>query len=78
MATILIVAGTVLSLYVFEPLWFDTRMHYYHNTYQSEKACEHASKNIADETTGRVCVPQDGSFNVDLYTTKEKGVKRSY
>ena len=75
MATILIVAGTVLSLYVFEPLWFDTRMHYYHNTNQSEKACEHASKNIADETTGRVCVPQDGSFDVDLYTTKEKGVK---
>ena len=71
MATILIVAGTVLSLYVFEPLWFDTRMHYYHNTYQSDKACNHASTQV-EETTGRVCVPKDDhSGYVDLYLTKE-------
>jgi hypothetical protein len=71
MATILIVAGTVLSLYVFEPLWFDTRMHYYHNTYQSDKACNHASTQV-EETTGRVCVPKnDHSGHVDLYLTKD-------
>ena len=35
MTAILVALGTVLSLYVFEPLWFDTRMHYYHNTYSS-------------------------------------------
>ena len=72
MTPILVALGTVLSLYVFEPLWFDTRMHYYHNTYQSEKACEHASKNITEETTGRVCVPKnDHSGQVDLYLTKD-------
>ena len=70
MATILIVAGTVLSLYVFEPLLFDTRMHYYHDTYQSNKACNHASIQV-EETTGRVCVPKDDhSGHVDLYLTK--------
>ena len=72
MATILIVAGTVLSLYVFEPLWFDTRMHYQHETYQSLKACKHASIQVEEETTGRVCVPKDDhSGHVDLYLTKE-------
>ena len=71
MGTILIIAGTVLSLYVFEPLWFDTRMHYYQNTYQSDKACNHASTQV-EETTGRVCVPKnDHSGHVDLYLTKE-------
>ena len=71
MTAILVALGTVLSLYVFEPLWFDTRMHYYHNTYQSEKACNHASTQV-EETTGRVCVPKnDHSGQVDLYLTKD-------
>ena len=71
MGTILIIAGTVLSLYVFEPLWFDTRMHYHHETYQSLKACNHASTKV-EETTGRVCVPKnDHSGHVDLYLTKD-------
>ena len=69
MTTIILIAGTVLSLYVFEPLWFDTRMHHYHATYQSEKACKHASKQIEDDK-GRVCVPKKDSFDVDLYLTK--------
>ena len=71
MTTIILIAGTVLSLYVFEPLWFDTRMHHYHATYQSEKACEHASKQITEETTGSVCLPKKDSFDVDLYLTKD-------
>jgi len=71
MTAFIIITATVLGLYGLESNWFDARMHYYHNTYQSEKACEHASKNITEETTGRVCVPQDGSFDVDLYLTKE-------
>ena len=71
MIPIIVALGTVLSLYVFEPLWFDTRMHYYHNTYQSEKACDHASIHL-DKTTGRVCVPKnDHSGHVDLYLTKD-------
>ena len=72
MIPIIVALGTVLSLYVFEPLWFDTRMHYYHNTNQSEKACNHASIQVEEETTGRVCVPKDDhSGHVDLYLTKD-------
>ena len=71
MTPILVALGTVLSLYVFEPLWFDTMMHYHHETYQSLKACNHASIQV-EETTGRVCVPKDDhSGHVDLYLTKD-------
>jgi hypothetical protein len=71
MTVILVAISTVLSLYIFEPLWFDTRMHYYHNTYQSDKACSLAA-NQQKDVTGRVCVPKnDYSGNVDLYLTKE-------
>ena len=70
MTVILVTVGIVLSMFVYEPLWFDTRMHYYHNTYQSEKACNHASIQV-EETTVRVCVPKnDHSGQVDLYLTK--------
>ena len=70
MTTFLVISATVLSLYGLENHWFDTRMHHYHATYQSEKACEHASKQITEKTTGRVCVPKKDSFDVDLYLTK--------
>ena len=71
MTPILVALGTVLSLYVFEPLWFDTRMHYHHETYQSLKACKHASIQV-EETTGRVFVPKNNhSGHVDLYLTHE-------
>jgi hypothetical protein len=70
MTVILVTIGAVLSMYVYEPLWFDTRMHYQHETYQSLKACKHASIQL-EETTGRVCVPKDDhSGHVDLYLTK--------
>ena len=71
MTVILVTIGIVFSMFVYEPLWFDTRMHYYHNTYQSNKACNHASIQV-EETTGRVCVPKDNhSGQVDLYLTHE-------
>ena len=71
MATIFIVAGTVLSLYIFEPLWFDTRMHYFHQTYETDKACSLAAHQQKD-VTGRVCIPKDDfSGHVDLYLTKD-------
>ena len=70
MTVILVTVGIVLSMFVYEPLWFDTRAHYHHETYQSLKACNHASIQV-EETTGRVCVPKDNhSGQVDLYLTK--------
>ena len=70
MTVILVTIGIVFSMFVYEPLWFDTRMHYHHETYQSLKACNHASIQV-EETTGRVCVPKDNhSGQVDLYLTK--------
>ena len=71
MTAILVALGTVLSLYVFEPLWFDTRMYYFHQTYETDKACGFAAHQQKD-VTGRVCVPKnDYSGHVDLYLTKE-------
>ena len=70
MTTFLISTATVLGLYGLDSNWFDTRMHHYHETYQSLKACNHASIQV-EETTGRVCVPKDDhSGHVDLYLTK--------
>ena len=71
MTVIYVVISLVFSAFLYEPLWFDTRTHHYHNTYQSDKACNHASIQV-EETTGRVCVPKDNhSGQVDLYQTKE-------
>ena len=72
MATFLVIATTIISLYGLENNWFDTRPHYYTKTYQSDKACNHASIQLG-KTTGRVCVPKnDHSGHVDLYTTKKE------
>ena len=61
--------GLMLGLFAVDNNWFDTRPHYYTKTYQSGKACNHASIQL-EKTTGRVCVPQDNhSGRVDLYTT---------
>ena len=62
--------GLMLGLFAVDNNWFDTRPHYYTKTYQSGKACNHASIQL-EETTGRVCVPKNNhSGHVDLYTTK--------
>ena len=72
MTTIIVALGTVLSLYIFEPLWFDTRMHYYTSTHQSDKAYNLVASGL-NQKTGRVCVPKnDHSGHVDLYTTINK------
>ena len=64
--------GLMLGLFAVDNNWFDTRPHYYTKTYQSDKACNHASIQL-EKTTGRVCVPQDNhSGHVDLYTTRRK------
>jgi hypothetical protein len=71
MTAIIVAIGTVISLYAFEPLWFDTRMHYLHQTYENDKACSLAAHQQKD-VTGRVCIPKDDfSGHVDLYLTKD-------
>ena len=62
--------GLMLGLFAVDNNWFDTSPHYYTKTYQSDKACNHASIQL-EKSKGRVCVKRDdfsGSF--DLYTTK--------
>ena len=72
MTVLIVIAGLTFATYLYQPLWFDTRPHYYNKTYQSEKACDHASIHL-DKTTGRVCVPKnDHSGHVDLYITKKE------
>ena len=64
--------GLMLGLFAVDNNWFDTRPHYYTKTYQSDKACNHASIQL-EKSKGRVCVPQDNhSGQFDLYTTKDE------
>ena len=72
MATFLIITTTIISLYGLENNWFDTRPHYYTETYQSNKACNLVASGL-NQKTGRVCVPKNNhSGHVDLYTTKKE------
>jgi len=71
MTVIYVVISMVFSAFLYEPLWFDTRMHYKHDQYQSLKACKLAQHQLK-EATGRVCVPKDDHNGVyDLYLTKD-------
>ena len=70
MTALIVIAGLTFGAFLYQPLWFDSRPHYLSKTYQTKKACDHASIQL-DEKTGRVCVPKnDHSGHVDLYTTK--------
>ena len=72
MTVLIVIAGLTFGAFLYQPLWFDTRPHYYTKTYQSDKACNHASIQL-EKTTGKVCVPKnDHSGHVDLYTTKDE------
>ena len=71
MTPLYVVISLAFSAFLYEPLWFDTRMHYKHETYQSMQACKEASYRVSD-VTGRVCVQKDDSSRqVDLYLTKD-------
>ena len=75
MTGIIIIISLFVSSYLYEPLWFDTRPHYYVKTFQTPEACAQAKK-ASDQANafhkGNVCVPKGNySGNSDLYSTKE-------
>ena len=61
------VAGLVLGMFNYEPMWFDTRPHYFHLTYDSKEQCQEAREIrqaiLKDE--GTVCTDKH-----DMYKTK--------
>ena len=57
------VAGLVLGMFNYEPMWFDTRPHYYHMTYNNKYDCEGAREMVKDK--GTVCTDKH-----EMYTTK--------
>ena len=64
------VTGHVIGDMIVKNKWFDTRLHFYTNTFQSENACNLFASKL-DKKTGRVCVPKNNhSGQIDLYTTK--------
>ena len=63
MTVILVALGIVLSMFVYEPLWFDTRPHYYSHTYETKEQCQEVRKLIKDK--GTVCTDKHA-----LYITK--------
>ena len=62
------VAGLVLGMFNYEPMWFDTRPHYYHMTYDSKEQCQEAREMVENQsylTKGTVCTDKH-----EMYTTK--------
>ncbi len=67
MTVLILVAGLVLGMFTYEPMWFDTRPHYYHMTYNNKYDCEGARelrKGILKDE-GTVCTDKH-----EMYTTK--------
>ena len=67
MTVLILVAGLVLGMFNYEPMWFDTRPHYYHMTYNNKYDCEGARelrKGILKDE-GTVCTDKH-----EMYTTK--------
>ena len=53
MTVLLVVAGLVLGMFTYEPMWFDTRPHYYSHTYESKEQCQDVRELLKDK--GTVC-----------------------
>ena len=72
MTVLLVVAGLVLGMFTYEPMWFDTRPHYYSHTYESKEQCNEVRETFQQEihfTNGK----QRGAVCTDkhaLYITK--------
>ena len=72
MTVLLVVAGLVLGMFTYEPMWFDTRPHYYSHTYESKEECNAVREAFQQEvhfTNGK----QRGTVCTDkhaLYITK--------
>ena len=65
MTVIIVVISLVLGGFVYTPMWFDTRPHYYSHTYNSKEECQNAIKSIVDKKKGAVCTDKNA-----LYITK--------
>jgi len=72
MTVLIVVAGLVLGMFTYEPMWFDTRPHYYSHTYESKEQCQAVREALADELLfpevirkGTVCTDKHA-----LYITK--------
>ena len=65
MSVIIVTASIVFSMFLYNPMWFDSRPHYFSNNYQSKQECQDARKAITDKKKGSVCTDKH-----DLYVTK--------
>mgnify|MGYP003147382749 FL=1 len=65
MTVIIVVISLVLGSFIYNPMWFDTRPHYYSHTYNSKEECQKAKKSIVDKKKGAVCTDKNA-----LYITK--------
>ena len=60
MTVILVALGIVLSMFVYEPLWFDTRPHYYSHPYETKEQCQEVRELIKDK--GTVCTDKHALY----------------
>ena len=73
MTVLLVVAGLVLGMFTYEPMWFDTRPHPYSHTYEDNGQCQLVRELLieidnddpTEEPKGTVCTDKHA-----LYITK--------
>ena len=65
MTVIIVVISLVLGGFVYNPMWFDTRPHYYSHTHKNKEECQKAIKSVVDKKKGAVCTDKNA-----LYITK--------
>ena len=63
MTVLIVTAGLVLGMFTYNPMWFDTRPHYYSHTYESKEQCQDVRELLKDKCT--VCTDKHA-----LYITK--------
>jgi hypothetical protein len=73
MTVLIVVAGLVLGMFTYEPMWFDTRPHYYSDTYENNGQCDLARELLIEIDSGDKVEEPKGTVCTDkhaLYITK--------
>ena len=73
MTVLIVTAGLVLGMFTYNPMWFDTRPHYYSHTYEDNGQCQLVRELLIEidnddptkEPKGTVCTDKHA-----LYITK--------
>jgi hypothetical protein len=74
MTPLYVVVSLVFSAFLYEPLWFDTRPHYFYKTYETQAKCKEA-KDFAvavDIGRGSVCTDKNALYLTSSSSSSSK------